>query len=250
MSIQARHGAGYSTALPTDAFMVGRKIGYTPAGGMPLAVYCHSAGSNATEPHNAASATAASKLFASIIEAGFMLVSADTTGPSWANDTALDLVEELIVWARANGANKAPPVMVGGSMGGAVAMGRARRHPDDVAALLLLGPASDIEDIRAFNRGGLTAQINTAFGGAYSDVTHGPTHNPALFASQLARIPGQIWASDDDTIVMPATVARLAASWGDRCDYRHGAWGPHGADTNFSNVSIPAVLDFLAARGT
>jgi hypothetical protein len=74
--------------------------------------------------------------------------------------------------------------------------------------MVLLQPASDVQDIVTNNRGGFAAIVNAAYSGGYSDGTYGAAHNPKLFASTLAAsgIPAWVAYASDDPTVIPSSV--------------------------------------------
>jgi hypothetical protein len=95
-------------------------------------------------------------------------------------------------------------------------MNYARANPTHVAGVIGIIPGADLNDIHANNRpvGGsenFTARINTAYGGAYIEAVHGPTHNPTNYAATMAGLPVQMWYASNDDIVLPETVTRLAS---------------------------------------
>lgn len=252
MSTSATLGTGYSTTAPTEQQLIYTKNGYRPTAGMPVILYFHSAGGNGAQPllfpvsgsitNNPFGAT-----MKALVEAGYMIFSADAGGTdTWGNDTVIARGAEMKTYAQAHGGASGKVVVMGASMGGAGAMAYTRANLSSVSCLLLFGPVADLQDIVTNNRGGLASRCNGAYAGGYSDGTYGATHSPVQFASQLT-VPVQMWTSDQDNTVVSSTSTVFAAGV-PNIDWHHGNWGDHGADTNYSNFSIPTMLNFLAAN--
>ena len=83
-----------------------------------------------------------------------------------------------------------------------------------VAAIALITPVVDVDDIHDNNRNGYAAEIEARYGGLAAFDAALPTHNPVAFAGQLAGIPIKVWISSNDPVVIPATVDAFAAGSG------------------------------------
>lgn len=216
---------------------------YPRDGSVRGVIYCHGALSTETQvlgttfPNTAAIVAAIANIYPTL--------ACRFSGDAWANDAAIAKVALAKTYLQGTvGAKSGKVFLLGGSMGGALAMAYARANPTLVAGLILLEPVSDLQDIATNNRGSLAASLNAAYSGGYSDATYGATHNPTTFASSLAAIPVQTWYATDDATVIPATVTAVMTAIGG-VDL-HTLTGGH-ADAALSGVSIPSALSFLAA---
>ena len=162
-------------------------------------VYCHGSGDTATisfEEDNQRNLMFGLARFSTVM-------AADLGFQTWANDTAITRIGQSITYLESNYGVISPVVLVAGSMGAANALAYTRANPTKVKALALIIPLTDITDIYGRGAG---SEIDVAYGGTYSDVTHGPTHNPIRFATSLpSNLPIHLWTSDNDPICVPAT---------------------------------------------
>lgn len=161
---------------------------------------------------------------------------------TWGNATAMSRMDDAWAWiknAAGGGAKTDKVCLVGGSMGGLNAVNWASRNPTKVAAIALVIPALDLEDIYVNDRGpGLRAQIQAAYGGA-PDYTQ---RSPLLLASSIAGIPTRVWYSTNDVVTPAATTLSFIGSVGQSVSARSmGAVGH-----TFLAVSPDEVLAFLA----
>lgn len=214
-------------------FSAGEKMGL---------LYCHGGGATALE------ATAySSPGIAAIVRAlasRYIVLSTDLGGTrTYGNDTVIARVGTARTYLQSTLGAKAGPVhMIGASMGAQSAFVYARANPSHVASIVGLVPLIDLTDIHANNRLNTTADINTAYGGSYSEATYGATHNPATFASQLS-MPIHLWYANDDEAVIAQTVLDFQADAPD-CEITDvGALGHTPAA--ISAVPPADVLDFF-----
>lgn len=220
---------------------------YKANGTVPGIIYCHGSGSSEAQPLDQVNFPTLTALLRNIGE-NYPIVSSLLGGNAWANDTALTRIGQVRTYLQGPlGAKAGKVILIGGSMGGATAYAWARANPTLVSCLVQLQPVSDIQDIVANNRQGLAAQVNAAYGGAYSNATHGPTHNPESFKAQLAGLRAQVWYSTEDTTVIPATVTSVTTAIGATADPRPIP-GTH-SDAGIAGIDINAVLQHLASYG-
>lgn len=116
---------------------------------------------------------------------------------TWGNQASSDAVHNAIAWARGNGfahpTKKA--LLLGYSMGGAVAANYAHDHPENVAGLLLEAPGADLD---YFYANGYASELDTAYGGNYT--LNGKARSPMSFAPSLA-MPALIYTAINDSVV-------------------------------------------------
>lgn len=172
-------------------------------------VYCHGSGDNADTPHNKAGQGPLIRALAEEYAVGVAHLGGETFG----NDTGITRVGEHAAYLSSAWGAEGPVVLVAQSAGVLDAMGYARAHPENVAAIACTIPALDIADVYAATTGGpVPALIDAAYGGTYSDVTHGPTHSPIQYADELDGIPIALWAADNDTAARPGPVNAFKAA--------------------------------------
>lgn len=208
-------------------------------------VLCH--GATATESRFIdGAAPQQQRIVQAIAEKGYPCIAHRQVGDSWANDAAIAKVALAKTYLQGTlGAKSGKIFVVGGSMGGALAMAYAAANPTLVAGLILLEPVSDLQDIVTNNRSGLAASCNAAYAGGYSNATYGATHNPTSFAASLAGIPVQTFYATDDTTVIPATVTTVMTAIGG-VDL-HTLTGGH-ADAALATIASSTVTDFIDAH--
>lgn len=251
MSVTCLLTTGYSATAPTEKVLVMRKSGYNPAGGLPIALYCHSAGQDATEPLRPVlppytpNSTTTDRLIRAVAEAGYLVVAADLGLKLWGDDTQLSRVTEAVAYARSVGGRSGPLQILGFSMGGMCAFAWTRANPSEVASICAFVPAVDLNDFVVNNRAGQAASVNSAFGGAYNDAVHGPTHSPVQFASQIP-CPVDLWHSPDDNTCVDST--ELAMIAGLPHVTPHQISGDHGSALQFDGISISTTVNALDAH--
>lgn len=184
-------------------------------------------------------------VFRECLRRGIPFITTDAGGVNtFGNDTALTSVTNAFNHLVAQGCHPSRVMLAGVSMGNLVNMSWARANLSKVAAILGMIPAMNITAAHAENRGGYTASINAAYGGAYSEAVYGATHNPATFKAQLAGIPFKAFYSTNDTQVLPAEVLDVVAGIG-----ASASAVPMGAVGHLSDaVDAQAAVDFLEAH--
>lgn len=130
---------------------------------------------------------------------------------TFANDTLMARIDSALTVLGVTEAH-----IFGVSMGGGGAVRYASLNPTKAASIMGIIPMADIDAIYQADRGGLRANIGTAWGVTYPTplpassnlaVAHGP-----VVASN--GIPRRLLYSTADTLVLPAEVTTLAASMG------------------------------------
>jgi dienelactone hydrolase len=233
-------GSGESDALcfPRKARAAGVKRGV---------LFCHGAEDTAIKVIDPANVYRA--LVAKLVDqAQTPLEAADLgavqgTSDVWGNSTGMGRMDDSWAWlknANGGGAKTDKAILVGGSMGGLMAVNWASRNPTLVAAIVLVIPALDLQDIYVNDRGpGLQAEIQAAYGGAPDYATRSPMN----LAASLTGIPTKIWYSTNDPVTPSVgTNATFAASVGSSCSTQSmGAVGHV-----FSAVDPDQVLNFVS----
>lgn len=169
----------------------------------------------------------------------YTVIAADLGFNAFGNDIGVTRVGQAAAYLAASWASSGPVVLVGASMGAAVALNYARVHPENVAAVACIIPAVDLDvpDVHP-----AADEIDLAYPPAYDPGN--PTmaaHSPVLFASALpADMPIHLWTSSDDTTVLPATADAFVAARPQTGRTVFGAYGHGGI-----NVAVPLVVDWL-----
>lgn len=175
-------------------------------------LYCHGAGTSGVLAFHTDS-PGQRALLADISE-HWPTVAADLGGPfNWGNNASRSRVEDARVYAQGEtvGASDGPVVLVGASMGAAVAVNYAAAHPSNVACMVLILPVVDLQDIRVNDRGGYRSSIDSAWGVTYPAALPAGA-NPTGHAASVAGIPTQVWYAPDDAVCTAATVEAFATA--------------------------------------
>lgn len=165
-------------------------------------IYCHGAGDTAGSAFHKSGQGPLLKQLARL----YTVALCDLGGAqTWGNDTVVTRIGQAKTYLSSSFGATGPVVLVAGSMGTLGALAYTLANPSDVRGVAAVIPALDLNDLVVNNRGGSAAAINTAYGGSYSDVTHGPTHSPVQFAASLPAIPISLWTASDDAVCVPST---------------------------------------------
>lgn len=177
-------------------------VGDQPSG----VVFCHGSGENAASTIDAN----VPRALCSGIARHATVHAGDLGGQTWGNDTGIARVVSAGASVHTLWGAIGPVGLVAASMGFATACAYALANPDEVAWIAGVIPLTDIQDIMGR---GAAAEVDAAYGGAYSNITDGPTHNPVLLAPGLpADLPVHIWTAPDDPLCVPATADAFIAA--------------------------------------
>lgn len=211
----------------------------------PLLIYCHGATGTAATVAGDVNETKLLRL----LSRRFLVLVSDWGFDTYANDTGIARLVEGIAAARAaRNVTADPAVLVGMSMGFGVAAAYTLANPTQVRAIAGMIPLSDLNDVVVNNRGGLASAVHAAYGGAYSNTVHGPTHNPLLLAPDLpVDLPIRLWSSSNDTFVPPSTTDALVTA---RPQTVRTNMGAKGHSTASIAGSQQAIADWCFAQIT
>jgi pimeloyl-ACP methyl ester carboxylesterase len=201
-------GLGRYAASEKDVYTA--SVGAYP-GGVRGVIYCHGRNDDATAPRHYAS-IGELRLVNAVAEV-FPVLSIDAGGVlTYGNSTAVARVADAVTYLQGTlGAKAGTVLLIGASMGCLTALNYAKANPSKVGAIVTVNSAVDLNDIVTNNRGGLAAEVNTAYGGTYVEATNGPTSNPANYAASLS-VPIRLHYATDDTLAIPSTVTTFAAT--------------------------------------
>lgn len=202
-------------------------------------IYCHSASMNSSEALGYGQVPSAERLTRHLADNGWP-VAAPTLDILWGNATSRSRISDALTWLRAQQGSTNPAVLIGTSMGAAAALSWAYYNPSDVAAVIGLIPAIDLEAIRVANTGSLRPSIDTAYAVSYP-VALPAGANPASNTGTMNAVPQQFWYSTDDAV--SANIVSYANAVGADL-HSFGAMGHTNAAV--ATVDLDAILDFLA----
>jgi hypothetical protein len=165
-------------------------------------------------------------MWANLLKAGVAIMSTDCgdipTAPggtaatgnggsgSWGNATAMASLTTLYNYTQTKLHADPKVILNGGSQGGALATRWAAANPAKVSCVALGIGAVNIEDIRANNRNGYQASVQTAHGlAAGAPVPAGVT---GVSVAPSLTVPVLDYYSDDDPICVKATHDAFAAA--------------------------------------
>lgn len=223
--------------------------GWTGDGSKMGLVYLHGALNTSRQMVDGVTYPGTKALFAAIVAAGYPLLGV-TTGDTWGNDTAMTRIDAAKTYLQSTVGAKAGAIgLLGGSMGGCNALNWAKRNLASTACVVGMVPVSDTSDIHTNNRGGLTTNINSAYG-TWSEATYGAARNPVTFAAagDLAGLDYLAFGATSDAVCLPATVEAVVTSIGGTASYVAVAGGH--SDAAIANISAATVIAFLDAHQT
>lgn len=158
-------------------------------------IYCHGGSADATQAAGVGLAGIPAILQA--ITSHLFSPVAPTLGTAhWGNPAALARVSDAADWATENRAATGPAVLIGVSMGATAALNYAADNPNDIACVIGIIPAVDLEALRVADPSGARAGIDTAYSVTYPDPLPEGS-NPAERTSELD-LPIQLWTASDD----------------------------------------------------
>lgn len=223
--------------------------GYARDGSKMGVIYCHSAQANHRQMVDGVSYSGVRAVMTAVAAAGYPVIAVPT-GDAWGNDTAMTRITAAKAYLQATlGAKTGAVALIGVSMGAANALNWAKRNLASVACAVGMIPVSDISDIHTNNRGGLTTNINSAYG-TWSEATYGAARNPVTFAAadDLAGLDYLAFGATSDAVCLPATVEAVVTSIGGTATYVAVPGGHSNAA--IANISSATVISFLDANQT
>ncbi len=153
--------------------------------------------------------------------AGYVVLSGDWGGTqTFGSDASLTAIQAGWQWLKQSGLCATDKCLLSMlSMGGLTGHRLAQALPDEIAAMMGMAPALDIEDLRADDALGTREAINTAWGlpagsyiGSGGDETPIPTRGRIFDnLATYAHIPTRLWYSSADTVTEGEDVVAYAA---------------------------------------
>lgn len=200
-------GQGYSPTAPLEyQYVVGSTKAWT--GRRPPLIYCHGSGETAQTASAASAAKAGQWAILTALAQHYFVIAADLGLQAWGNDAHVARIDEARLYLESLGAS-GPVTLVGGSMGNLGAMGYLRQYPTRVRKLAGVIPCVDLAAVYPL----ASADIDAAYGGAYNDAVHGPTHSPVQYAATLApTTPIHLFTSSNDPVCYPSTADAFVAA--------------------------------------
>jgi pimeloyl-ACP methyl ester carboxylesterase len=164
-------------------------------------VYCHGGSADALQAAGVGLAAIPGVLAA--LTRALFTIAAPTLGVAhWGNPAARARIADAVAWLEANRAVAGPAILVGTSMGAAAALNYAADNPGDVAAVVGIIPAVDLQAVRVADTGGARAGRDAAYGVAYPAALPAGA-NPAARVAELD-VPVLLCTASDDAISVNA----------------------------------------------
>ena len=187
-----------------------------------------------------------------VIDGGFTCFAGDVGGTAtWGNATAMSRMTTAYNYMQTmSGVSPGKIALVSGSMGALTSLNWAAANPTLVSAVVSVIPVINPNDIVVNNRGGYAASVHAAYGGAWSQATHGATYNPRTRAAAgaFAGIPMLLFYGLTDTLCMPAETQGFAASVGAGVTLAPLATGHEEA--SYAATDHARAVAFLQANAT
>lgn len=230
LAIRSSAGQGRYVAAEWDVTMWPISL---PVADRPPLVWCH--GNYGTALADASTYGNELRLLAQ----RHTVIAADLGFNTFGNDTGITRVGQVLDYLAAAHGLTAPAVLVGASMGGAVALNYAVRFPERVAAVVGIIPALSLdapETNPAFD------EIDAAYGGLYDPANPAHlAHDPIAFAGDLPDdMPVHLFTSSNDPQCLPAHTAAFLAGRPQTMHTSIGAHGHGGID-----VAVPMAVEWL-----
>lgn len=143
-------------------------------------------------------------------------VSGDNGGrQTWGNPASISaLAATLNLAASSPWTSDTSYALIGNSMGAQVALNYAAQATVKPRAIVGVVPVINPNDIKINNRSGYGSLIDGAYGGNYSENTHGAAHNPYTMRNdaKLKNIPMLFFYGIQDTLCLPEYVEAFIAA--------------------------------------
>lgn len=213
----------YRASCPADRALLIADDQWRPGARRRAVVVCHSAGQGAADQDRAEWWPVPVVLAGSGDYVCLACDLGDPTRPagpqsagfSWGSEAAVSALDDVVALVRDErvGADGGPVLLAATSMGALVALGWARRHPGEVAGILLGCPVLALEDLYRSPTAGLAESVAAAFGVDPGDELPGlDQHDPWRYAADLAGLPIRVYASADDPIASDTETCRRWAA--------------------------------------
>ncbi len=163
---------------------------------------------------------------------------------TWGDDEMQTRVDDLLAYAEANYRFAPPYHLIAVSMGNCCAFNWAINNLDKVRSISGMLPACDMQAM--VDDGTLDPYPPPAIYPPDNAVAYGvrppDDHNPASYAADLSGVPIKLWYSNNDQVVVPATVTAFAADSGAETvnigNQSGGALPGHGLNIGFTYSQV------------
>lgn len=231
----ARFGRGYSSIDPTEkqVVMCGRKV--PDATKHPL---IHSPGYGWGSHHAAREWETGVPRWA---DSGLVAMSGEFGGlGTFGNPLSTAQIDEAVNWLPTQlPCDNDKVLLTGQSMGATDVLNWAVRNQGQVAAIALIAPLVNYQDVYENNRYGLAAAIEAAYEDPIENTYY--AFNPMSWADQFAdaNIPGCIWSSTNDD----ATLHEFNVQFAEEAGFDLVTTGAYGH--SMTGIGPNEVYDFL-----
>lgn len=221
-----------------------------PARGTDWVVYLHGHGSRGDQLFSRPDIRA--RWWPEVAERGYGVLSPTLRGNAWMGPAAAADLHYLLDTVRARfGAKRF--LFVGGSMGGTSCLVYGALHPDEVAGLAALCPATDLESYHAFLSSNPTAirreiadAIEAAYGGTPARAPEPYARHSALANHARLTMPLYLGAASGDSLIPVEQCRLLAAARAGAPGFRYREL--EGGDHDSPLALLPEALCWIAAR--
>jgi pimeloyl-ACP methyl ester carboxylesterase len=181
------------------------------------------------------------------MSAHYPCITSYAGGNLWLNDTSLNNHTTIYNYMiNPTGLGVAPEIFLfGNSMGGGDALAWARANKTKVKGLILHQPLLDLNDIIVDDKLGQGAEASASYAGGYSNTTYGATHNPVMFADQLADIPILLLTSINDGVITPDIVLNFIHKINEVPDNKLELLPLYSYHGDLSTVPVDRIIEFM-----
>lgn len=154
-------------------------------------------------------------IMAAVTADATMLCSDIAGNATWGNPAVLSAMSTARTFLLSQPGVSAGKVnILAQSMGAVAALAWAAANPTLVNRIALIIPVLNLTDVR--NNSSYQQDINLAYGGLYSEATHGSSHNPLTLAQagKLTSTSIKMWYGSTDTLCKPEFVSQFVAASG------------------------------------
>lgn len=230
-----------TTELSTSQnFVYFTPLDWHASGSKPAIIYAHGRGGSARDFFD----PSVYHMLKAFTDAGYPFVSNDMGGATnYGNDTAITRVGQTRSFAQSAeiGAQTGKVVLFSISMGGLAVCNWARQNKANVACIVMMVPATELEyyhDNDILEGVDAEAEIDAAYGGHSNYVASLATHSPINYTAEISDLPIAIFYNTDDSMANPGRIEAFGSAVGATM---HPATGDH----NVTHFNMSQVLSFI-----
>jgi alpha-beta hydrolase superfamily lysophospholipase len=140
--------------------------------------------------------------------------------------------------------------LVTASHGNLGAMNYARNNPSAVTAIAAITPALSLNSIKQYNGGQYAADIDSRYGGNYTDATYGNSYSPHYYRASYpaSSVETALWTAPNDAVVLNSLADAFVDAHivnGRSRIRRYDLGGGLGHGEAALAAAVPGVVDWL-----